>query len=76
MPTKKSRKPTYTWKLNNTLLIDNCVREEIIKVIIDFYNFMKKRKNIPKPIEHKESSAKIKIHSSECFQKETGENIH
>jgi hypothetical protein len=26
-----NRKPTYTWKLNNTLLNDNLVKEEIKK---------------------------------------------
>jgi len=28
---KNSRKPTYTWKLNNALLNDNLVKEEIRK---------------------------------------------
>jgi hypothetical protein len=28
---KNNRKPTYTWKLNNTLLNDKLVREEIKK---------------------------------------------
>ena len=28
---KNNRKPTYTWKLNNTLLNDNLVKEEIKK---------------------------------------------
>ena len=31
-----NRKPTYTWKLNNTLLTDNLVKEEIKKDIKDF----------------------------------------
>jgi hypothetical protein len=30
------RKPTYTWKLNNTLLNDNSVKEEIRKEIKTF----------------------------------------
>jgi hypothetical protein len=33
---KNNRKPTYTWKLNNTLLNDNLVKEEIKKEIKDF----------------------------------------
>jgi hypothetical protein len=36
---KKYRKPTYTWKLNNSLLIDNLVKEEIKKQIKDFLEF-------------------------------------
>ena len=28
---KNNRKPTYTWKLNNTLLNDNLVKEELKK---------------------------------------------
>ena len=31
-----NRKPTYTWKLNNTLLNDTLVKEEIKKEIKDF----------------------------------------
>jgi hypothetical protein len=34
-----NRKPTYTWKLDNTLLNDNLVKEEIKKVIKDFLEF-------------------------------------
>jgi hypothetical protein len=33
------RKPTYMWKLNNSLLNDNLVREEIKKEIKDFLEF-------------------------------------
>jgi hypothetical protein len=32
-------KPTYTWKLNNSLLNDNLVREEIQKETKDFLEF-------------------------------------
>jgi exonuclease III len=32
---KKYRKPTYTWKMNSSLLNDNLVREEIKKEIKD-----------------------------------------
>jgi hypothetical protein len=33
---KNNRKPTYTWKWNNSLLSDNWVREEIIKKLKTF----------------------------------------
>ena len=33
------RKPTYTWKLNNTLLNDNLVKKEIKKEIKDILEF-------------------------------------
>ena len=36
---KINRKPTYTWKLNNTLLNDTLVKEEIKKEIKDFLAF-------------------------------------
>ena len=34
-----NRKPTYTWKLNNTLLNGNLVKEEIKKEIKDLLEF-------------------------------------
>jgi hypothetical protein len=34
-----NRKPTYTWKLKNTLLSDNLVKEEIRKEMKDFLEF-------------------------------------
>jgi hypothetical protein len=34
-----NRKPTFTWKLNNTLLNDALVKEEIKKEIKDFLEF-------------------------------------
>ena len=34
-----NRKPTFRWKLNNTLLSDNLVKEEIEKDIKDFLDF-------------------------------------
>jgi hypothetical protein len=34
-----NRKPTFKWKLNNTLLNDNLVKEEIKKKIKDFLEF-------------------------------------
>ena len=36
---KNNRKHTYTWKLNNTLLNDNLVKEEIKKEIKGFLEF-------------------------------------
>jgi hypothetical protein len=36
---KNYRKSTYTWKLNNSFLNDNLVREEITKEIKDFLEF-------------------------------------
>jgi hypothetical protein len=36
---KNNGKPTYTWKLENTLLNDNLVKEEIKKEIKDFLDF-------------------------------------
>jgi hypothetical protein len=38
---KNNRKPTFTWKLNNTLLNDTLVKEEIKKEIKDFLEFNK-----------------------------------
>jgi hypothetical protein len=34
-----NRKPAYTWKLNNTLLNDNFIKEEIKKEIKDSLEF-------------------------------------
>jgi hypothetical protein len=36
---KSNGKPTYTWKLNNTLLNDNLVKEEMKKEIKGFLEF-------------------------------------
>ena len=36
---KNNRKPTYTWKLSNTLLNDTLAKEEIKKEIKDFLEF-------------------------------------
>jgi hypothetical protein len=36
---KTNRKPTYIWKLNNSLLSCNFVREETKKEIKDFLEF-------------------------------------
>jgi hypothetical protein len=60
-----NRKPTYTWKLNNTLLNDNLVEKEIKKEIKDFLKFNEKSHNISKITGHNESSPKRKTYSSE-----------
>jgi hypothetical protein len=75
---KKYRKPTYKRKLSNALLNDNLVKKEIKKDIKDFSEFNVNGKHkIPKLMGHNESSANRKtLSSSECLQKETGENIH
>jgi hypothetical protein len=65
---KKTRKHTYTWNLNNALFNDNLVNEEIGKEIKDFVEFSE---NEGTTYPNKESSAKRKTHSSECLQKET-----
>jgi hypothetical protein len=36
---KNNKKPIYTWKMNNSLLTDNFIREEIKKEIKDFLVF-------------------------------------
>ena len=55
---KNNRKPTYTWKLNNTLLNDNLVMEK--KELKTFENVRKMRHKIPKLMGHNENSAKRK----------------
>ena len=66
-----NRKPTFMWKLYNTLLNDNLVNEEKKKEIKDFLEFNEnKDKNIPKLMGHNENSSKRKTHISKCYQKE------
>ena len=71
---KENRKPTYSWKWNNSLLNDNSVREERKKEMKDFLEF--NENYIPKLMRHNESSAQRKTHSSVCLHKETGESIY
>jgi hypothetical protein len=68
-----NRKPTLTWKLNNTLLNDNLVKEEIKKEIKHFLDLMKMK---PQALGHNESIPKRKTHTSECLQKETRASIY
>ena len=56
--------------LNNTL-----VREKIKKGIKDFLEFNENKVGPIQIMEHNESSAKIKSHSSECLHKESREII-
>ena len=70
---KNNEKRIYTWKLNNTLLSENLVKEEIKKEIKDFLEF--KENSIPKLMGHNESNAKRKTHSSKCLQKEIGASL-
>jgi hypothetical protein len=79
---KNSIKPTYTWKLNNSLLNDNFVMEEIKKLKTS-WNLMKiltyhtqTRHIIPKLMGHNEIGTKRKIHSTKCPGKKTGEILH
>ena len=70
-------KPTFTWKLNNTLLNDTLVKEGIKKEIKDFLEFNENEATTyPKLMGHNESISKRKPHSSECLQKETRERTH
>jgi hypothetical protein len=69
-----NRKPTFTWKLNNTLLNDSLVKDEIKKEIKDFLEFNENEattypnlwdtmKEVPRGV-------------PECLRKETRERIH
>ena len=72
-----NRKPTFTWKLNNTLLNDTLDKEGIKKEIKDFLEFNENEATTyPNLWGHNESIPKRKTHSSECLQKETRESIH
>jgi hypothetical protein len=73
---KNNRKPTYTWKLNNTLLNDNLVKEEIKKEIKDFLEFNKNEDTTYPALWNTMKAVLRGKLSSECLQKETGESIH
>jgi hypothetical protein len=67
-------KPTFTWKMNNTLLNDTLVKEGIRKEIKVFLEFNENEATRPKLMVHYESISKRESHSSECLQKETRES--
>ena len=70
------RKPTNSWKLNNAQLNHHWVKEEIKKKIKDFLEFNEKwMYNIPKLMGHYESSAKMKVQSTKCSQKNRLPNV-
>ena len=73
---KDSKKPTYTWKLNNALLNNSRVKEEIKKEIKDFLEFNENENmTYPNLWDAMKAVLRGKL-SDECFQKETGESIH
>jgi hypothetical protein len=72
-----NRKPTYTWKVNNTLLNYNLVKEEINKEIKDFLEFNENEATTnPNLWDTMKEVLREKTHSPECLQKETGESIY
>ena len=65
---KNTRKPTYTWFLNNVRLNDNLVKEEIKNKMKDFLEFNKKEgKKYPNLWDT--MKAMLRGNSSECLQK-------
>jgi hypothetical protein len=73
---KNNRKPTYTWKLNSSLLNDNLVREEI-KKLKDFLQFNESEgTTYPDLWDTMKAVLREKSHSSKCIHREIGESIH
>jgi hypothetical protein len=71
-----NRKPTFTWKLNNTLLNDNLVKEGIKKNITDFLAFNESEATTyPNLWDTMKAFLRGKL-SSECLRKENGESTH
>ena len=65
------RKPTFTWKLNNTLLNDTLVKEGIKKESKDFLEFNENEATTyPNLWDTVKAVLRGKL-SSECHQKET-----
>jgi hypothetical protein len=74
---KNNKKPTYPWKLRNSPLSDNLVKEKIKKDIKDFLEFNENESSAyPNFRGHNENSVERKIHSTGCLQKEIGEILH
>jgi hypothetical protein len=72
---KNNRKSKYPWKLNNSLLNENLVREEIKKEIKASL-IINENDDTPYPeMEDNERSDKMKI-STKCPGKEIGEILH
>ena len=73
---KDNKKPTYKWKLNNTLLNNNLVKEEIKKEIEDFLEFNENEGTAyPNLWDAMKAVLRGKL-SSEYLQNETRESIH
>jgi Rps23 Pro-64 3,4-dihydroxylase Tpa1-like proline 4-hydroxylase len=73
-----NRKPTFTWKLNNTHLNDTLLKEGIKKEIKDILVFNENEATTyPNLWDTMKAFLRGKlIDSSECLQKETGESTH
>jgi hypothetical protein len=72
---KNYRKPTYTWKLNNSLLSDNWVSEEIKKLNTSWnLKKMSTHTSYPNLMGHNENSTKV--HSTKCPGKEIGKILN
>ena len=68
-----NRKPTFTWKLTNTLLNDTLVKEEIKKEIKGILEF---NENEATTYPNLRDTMKRKIHSTMYLHKEVGEIPH
>jgi hypothetical protein len=71
---KNYRKPTYTWKLNNSLFSDNLARGERKKEIKDFLECNENVDTLyPNLWYTMKAVLRVKVHSTKCPGKETGE---
>jgi hypothetical protein len=68
---RKPRKPTHSWKLNNSLSNDVWVREYIKKESKDFLEFNENdSKTYPNLWDTMEAVLKRKVHTTKCLHKE------